>query len=85
MSMYTLIVFFKGKSTTCPGPIVQGPPIKDTNLVFTPTLHIKLTAICMAAPVALFYLFYRRLKYESASSYSIAFNNLFLLFGNRGT
>lgn len=42
--MYTLIVFFKGRSTTWPGPIVQGPPIKDTNLVLMPTLHIVLTA-----------------------------------------
>lgn len=70
--MYTLIVFFNGKSTTCPGPIVQGPPIKVTNLVLTPTEQIVLTATCKAAPVALFSLFSLDTTCESAYNYYIA-------------
>lgn len=72
MSMYTRIVFFKGRSTTWPGPIVHGPPINDTNRVLIPTLQIVLTAICKAAPVDRFYLFYLDLTCESAYNYDIA-------------
>jgi hypothetical protein len=53
------MVFFNGRSTTCPGPIVQGPPVSTTNLVFIPIEQMEFTAICRAAPVALFSLFYR--------------------------
>lgn len=51
---------------------MHGPPIIETNLVLIPTEHIKLTAICNAAPVARFYLFYLDTKCESASIYYIA-------------
>ena len=44
ISIYTLIVFLRGKSTTWPGPTVHGPPITPTNLVFIPTEHIMLIA-----------------------------------------
>ena len=36
ISTKDLIVFFLGKSTTFPGPIVHGPPIVATNLVLIP-------------------------------------------------
>ena len=49
--------FFKGISTTFPGPTVQGPPIKETNLVFIPTREIKAMETCKADPEHLFSLF----------------------------
>lgn len=52
------MVFFLGRSTTLPGPTVQGPPIVATNLVFIPISLSKLIAIWKAEPVALFYLCY---------------------------
>ena len=45
ISTNALIVFFLGKSTTFPGPIVHGPPIVATNLVFIPISFIRLIAI----------------------------------------
>jgi len=36
ISTKDLIVFFLGKSTTLPGPIVHGPPRVATNLVLIP-------------------------------------------------
>lgn len=56
MSTKDLIVFFLGKSTTFPGPTVQGPPMVATNLVLMPISFTKLIAIWNAEPVALFYL-----------------------------
>lgn len=62
MSLYTRIVFINGKSTTCPGPIVHGPPMIETNLTLIPRVQTVFTAICNAAPVALFSLSVRGLK-----------------------
>jgi hypothetical protein len=45
ISTNALIVFFLGKSTTLPGPIVHGPPMVATNLVFIPMSFNKLIAI----------------------------------------
>ena len=42
--MKDLIVFFLGKSTTFPGPTVQGPPKVATILVLIPKSVNKLTA-----------------------------------------
>jgi hypothetical protein len=66
------MVFFNGRSTTCPGPIVHGPPINVTKRVLMLTEHIILIAICNAAPVALFSLFPFSLRWESAVSYWMA-------------
>lgn len=69
ISTKDLIVFFLGRSTTFPGPIVHGPPKVATNLVLIPMAFNKLMATWKAAPVARFYLWSLGMTYASASSY----------------
>lgn len=63
--MNTLIVFFIGRSTIFPGPTVQGPPMIVINLVLILVRDTVLIAASNADPVALFYLNYLALWYES--------------------